>query len=985
MYRHLPHALIRTAALPVSDQNPTYPGPDADPADTIAWLTAVWGHMPFRRAVENASPDLAAAVVGMLTPDAAPDARAVRRVGLAVARYRLRATTRPSPFGLLAGIGPARFARETSVSHHAPHVHTRPDALWLDDQVARLEADPDVLQHCRVVADETIRRRADMLVLPHRTGVDGPTEARLRATAALVTILKKASTSVSVADLLDAVGETYPHVPREVILKAVGGLVRERFLHTDVQLPSTVADPLGCLADHPVPAVRATAATEPDVAMTNLVSGIEATVSTRVVQEAERALAVMARISPHPQGTPAWRGYQARFLETYSLGTLVPVLELIDPATGIGLPAGYRGSDAASTPTSLTERDEHLLALVQRAAAAGTPEIVLGAADIDALNLAEPGQVPSSTAMNVSVYARSAAAIDKGDFRVVCGGLSVASGVTLGRFLPLLQPGERDERISALAALPTLDEDAVRVQVSSPALRARTQNVARSVQAVPDLIAVGEHHQDATIRLADVAVGATTNRMFLVHLPSGRRIEPFVLNALEPVSATHPVARFLYELPRAHTAVMAPFSWGAAAGLPFLPRVRTGKVVLSEARWRLDRDDIEKPGVTAAYALDVWLDRWDVPDQVFLGAYDQRLRLDLTEPGHRQLLLNDVTRQGRVTLTEAPDLADYGWVGYANQLTMEFAATQEQVSAPDPLAGPVLARRGDARHPGSARTCLLKVYAPADLVDVVLDGQLRAELAREPRITEWWFTRYTDPDDHLRLRLRLRSPDDFGEVARHIAGWAARACQEGLISRIRWDTDIPETGRYGTGAVMEAAEAFFTADSRAALAQTASIPDGPADVDVPGGPEPDTWRAALTAASMIDIAYGFLGETECLDWFLQSPRAETSSRPDRSLQTWASHLADVEGGDLLIQTAHGERLLAAWARRRDALGRYAALLRSDSIDPAGVLGALLHMHHNRALGIDRDRELTILHAARQVAVSRVARLRRTTRQEVVPA
>ncbi|MBL0886899.1 lantibiotic dehydratase [Myceligenerans indicum] len=811
--------MIRTAALPVSDQSPVYPGPDARPTDTIDWLTTVWGHESFRRAVENASPDLAAAVAGTLAPGAAPDTRALRRIGLSVARYQLRATTRPSPFGLLAGVGPARFARATSISHQVPQVRIRPDALWLDDQIGRLEADPDVLRHCRVVADETIRRRADMLVLPHRTGIDGPAEARLRATDALVAILGNASAPVAVVHLLDAVGESYPEVPHSVVLKAVVGLVREGFLHTDVRPPSTIADPMGHLAAHRAPAVRAAAETEPDAVMTNWVTGMEATVSTRVARETERALAVMARISPHPHGAPAWREYHARFLETYSLGTLVPVPELVDPATGIGLPAGYRGADAAVAPAALTDRDAYLLALVQRAAAAGAREIVLRAADVDALSVAEPGQVPASTAMNVSVYSRSAAAIDKGDFRVVCGGLSLASGVTLGRFLPLLEPGERDERIAALAALPTLDESAVRVQISSPALRARTQNVTRSVQAASDVIAVGEHHQDATIRLADVAVGATTSRMFLVHVPTGRRIEPFVLNALEPVSATHPVVRFLYELPRAHAVVMAPFSWGAAAGLPFLPRVRTGKVVLSEARWRLDRNDIDRPDVAPPYALDVWLDRWDVPDRVFLGSYDQRLRLDLTEPGHRQLLLKDVTRQGRVTLTEAPDLAEYGWIGYANQLTMEFAATQAPAPAPEPLAGLVLARRGDARHPGSARTCLLKVYTPADLADVVLDGALRAELAREPRITDWWFTRYTDPDDHLRLRLRLHSPDDFGVVARHIAGWVAQARQEGLVRRILWDTDTPETGRYGTGAVLEAAEAFFMADSRAALAQ----------------------------------------------------------------------------------------------------------------------------------------------------------------------
>lgn len=988
MYRHLPHALIRTAALPVSDQHPAFPGPDADPEHLLGWLRALWAQATFRAAVQNASPDLASAVVTVLTATPAQDVRAVRRITLSVARYHLRATTRSSPFGQLAGIGPARFSEATEptqVTHSAPRVRTRPDALWLDAKIAVLESDAEVLEHCQVVADATARRHGDTLVLPNRPGSDGPTEARLHATPALTMILETASRPIRVTVLLDAVQQQYPHVPRDVARNAIIGLVRERFLHTDARPPATAPDPLAYLAKHPAQTVRDVATTWTEDAttegksgaMTDLVSGTSVTVSAKVAREVERALAVMARTSPHPHGTPAWRAYRSRFLEAYSLGTLVPLIDLIDPVKGIGLPDGYRGADEQDTSKAVTGRDEHLLALVQQAAVTGAPEIILTASDIDALTTdqASASQVPSNTAMNITVHAASATAIDQGKFRVVCGGLSVASGVTAGRFLPLLDPSDRAERVEALAGLPTLDRDAVRVQISGAALRARTQNVARTDQIVPDLIAVGEHNQDATIRLADLAVGATTSRMILVHLPTGRRIEPFVLHALEPVSATHPIVRFLYELPRAHTTVMAPFSWGAAGSLPFLPRVRTGRVILSEAQWKLGVGDIDQDRtkgsgqVDPSYMLDVWLDRWGVPDHVFLGAYDRRLRLDLAEPGHRQLLLHEVRRQGRVTLTEAPDLTDYGWIGHAHQLTVEFAATQPSATAPESLAGPALVRRQDARQPGAARSCLLKIYTPADIMDTLLTDVLDADLARETRIQDWWFIRYRDPDDHLKLRLRLRDPDDFGAVARRMADWAAQARESGMVSRIRWETDTPEIGRYGTGLALDAVEEFFVADSRAAVAQAGSSTHDLADQVKTGDLEESTWHAAVTVASMVDLARGLLGQVDGLNWLLRRPRRDAAERPDRSMQLLASRLAGPEGPTLMGQTEHGQQLIATWGRRRDALGQYAEQLRSAGTDPTEVLGALLHMHHNRALGIDRDRETMILRAARQTALT----------------
>lgn len=1016
MYRHLPHALIRTAALSVADQLPVYPGPGAEAAHTLEWLQTVWAHETLRTAVQDASPVLATAVVSLLNAGTDQDQHSMRRTALSVARYHLRATTRPGPFGLLAGIGPARFTdtQATQVTHTTPRVQTRPDALWLDAKLAELESDPAVIEHCQVVADETVRRHGDVFVLPHRPGSQGPAEARLRATGALTTILNLTLHPTSVAVLLDTAGQHYPQVPREVVRNTVIGLVRERFLHTDVRPPATAPDPLAHLAAHPVQAVRDIATSwvdtnrtgnpRPDVTWTEgtktragtnvmnaLVSGTSAAVSAKVARELERALTVMARTSPHPYGTPAWRAYRTRFLEAYSLGTLVPVTDLIDPVTGIGLPAGYRGASEQESSRDVTGRDEHLLALVQQVSATGAREIDLTAADVDTLaaDMETPTQVPSNLGMNVSVYAASPAAIDEGQFLVVCGGLSVASGITAGRFLPLLDSADHTERVAALATLPTLDQDAVRVQISAAALRVRTQNVARSDHIVPDLIAVGEHNQNATIRLADLAVGATTSRMILVHLPTGRRIEPFVLNALEPTSATHPVVRFLYELPRAHTTVMAPFYWGAAGSLPFLPGVRTGRVILSEAQWKLSLRDIDQDHfephrtkgrgqVDPSDALDVWLDRWGVPDHVFMGSYDRRLRLDLTERGHRQLLAHEVIKQGRVTLTEAPDLVDYGWAGHAHQLTIEFAATQVPAPAPEPLAGPVLVRSQVARQPGTARSCLLKIYAPTDLMDTLLSDMLDAELARDTRIRDWWFIRYRDSDDHLKLRLRLHEPDYFGAVARHMADWAERAHQDGMVARICWDTDTPEVGRYGTGAVLEAAEEFFVTDSRAALAQTtACVGDGP-DHGLADGLEEGAGREALTVASMVDLAQGLLGQAQGLDWILRRPRRDTAQRPGRAMQRLASRMAGPAGPGLLGQSENGRHVLAAWQVRREALGRYAVRLRSAGIDPAEVLGALLHMHHNRALGIDREREAMILRATRQSGLTIAATSPSTT-------
>jgi class I lanthipeptide synthase len=71
------------------------------------WLSQVWACEPFAAAVTLASPSLAAQVERILAGEQLP-LRQVRRTVLSILRYRLRATSRATPFGLFAGVAPVR-------------------------------------------------------------------------------------------------------------------------------------------------------------------------------------------------------------------------------------------------------------------------------------------------------------------------------------------------------------------------------------------------------------------------------------------------------------------------------------------------------------------------------------------------------------------------------------------------------------------------------------------------------------------------------------------------------------------------------------------------------------------------------------------------------------------------------------------------------------------------------------------------------------
>jgi thiopeptide-type bacteriocin biosynthesis protein len=972
------------------------------------WITQVWADATRAAAIELAAPLLATAIRDVLNGGRQPP-RAVRRTATSLARYLLRMQHRATPFGLFAGPAPVSIGGTARVKWgKEPRAFARADAEWLNDVITALEHNWEVLRHLPVVTDPTCTVRGAWVAVAHQPGKDSPTDTTLRRTRAVEAVLALARTPITVGDLAAKVQGDYPSTPTAVIEDMVCSLVAHRVLLTSLHAPMVCDDALGHLiaqldatggaatsagaalaeelreihelltlhdiaAQGEQQALRAQATAQMHVLtgptartlVVNVRPDCAIVLPTAVTREAERALEVISRISPYPNGSPAWQDYRVRFLERYSMGAIVPLRDLIDPDTGLGFPVGYRGTVLKRPVLATTRRDEHLLAVAQSAALNNQREVVLTEEDIEALSLGEPTQHPAHVELCFTVLSPTLDDLQHGRFELVTGGLSLAAGTTTGRFLTMLDQPDRDRMTALYAALPTLAAGAVRGQVSSPPLRLPTRNVGRAPAVVPHVFSIGEHNPDATLDLDDLGVVADSRRLYLASVSTGRLIEPSVMNAVELSSATHPLVRFVCELHRSHTAILTPFAWGAAARLPFLPEVRVGRTVLSAACWRLgarDLGDDSDDGRDWIFRFTNWRIRYGVPRTVYVGGNDQRLRLDLDIAAHQQLLRAELDRHGTVSLHEAPDEAAFGWLGHAHQVTASFASDQQPSTAPD-CSTAVVVNRNAARLPGATQWAYLKLYGNADrapeLLTVHLPWLLGEWGADEPT---WWFTRYSDPDSHLRLRLRLSDPRAFGDAAQRVAAWASELLTEGLLQRVQWDTDEPETGRYGTGDLLEAAERFFVADSAAALAQMAL-------------PVPDGLRPSVTAASFVDIAAALLGSvTAGRAWLTTNFLRSDGDAVPRNVLVTALRLASPDPDCVALRALpSGDDVTTAWALRHGALAAYRRALETNGVDPAAVLPSLLHMHHNRTAGIDPDAEATCRRLARAVALSWTAR------------
>ncbi|MFD4347401.1 lantibiotic dehydratase [Streptomyces coelicoflavus] len=966
----------------------------------------------FAEALEHASPVLAARIRSMRTSPA-PSPRDVRRAALSVARYLLRSLHRATPFGLFAGVTVAGFGPQARTSWGGEHVAVgRAGAEWLAAVVERMETCPDLLERLPVVVNNTLMSRGDRLVVPFQSAARGhrfrAVEASLALTEPVRAVLTAAREPVGGGELADKLEAEFPKAGPEKVRKLLAELIRRRVLITGLHAPSTESDALGHLLDQlrmadaeTLPALAEpvrelgeirTALTkcasrgERDRAaaqMRALVPGLrrhpvalDLRLDARLVlpdaiaRETERAALLLARVSARPYGAAAWGAYHQRFYERYGIGTMVPLQEAVADS-GIGYLEGYPGSSPGARRPRLSTRDDALVRLAQSAALDGRDEVVLTDELIDALDVGpdEP-RLPPHLEVGVRIHAAGVDELRRGQFRLEIVSVSRGAGVTTGRFLGILAPADRSALATELSDLPTADDDTVPAQLSFPPLLPESAHVTRAPQVLPTAISLQEHRvpADDVLVPADLAVGCDGRRMYLADPERGRRIEAVAMHALNLRTHTPPLVRFLTELPRAQYAQVTVFDWGAAQAMPFLPRLRYGRTVFVPARWRVEALELPgraRPRTEWDTALTEWRARRRLPRRVHLMEGDRRLFLDLDDAGHRTLLRHHLDRTRQAVLVEAAEPGAFGWCeGRAHEVVVPLRATRPSPWPKLPAPTPARAlSTAQTQTPAASPVLLAALYGDARRQDVLLSRHL-PDLLERLGGPQWWFIRFRDPEQHLRLRIALPTPEAFAETARTVSAWADELRDVGLLADLRYLTSYREAGRWGSGAAWDAAEDVFRADSRAVVTQLAQ----------PRRPQ----KRTLVAAHAVSIASAFLGSPDAGSRWLIDHIPPTAPGPvPRSQFTDAVHLAD-PGDDwaALRTTPGGAAVVSAWADRDAALAAYRRHLpgpHTQGIDLDDVLTSLLHVHFVRHVAVNFPEEEVCLHLARAAALAWTAR------------
>ncbi|GDY51992.1 hypothetical protein SVIO_026150 [Streptomyces violaceusniger] len=485
-FRAEPIGLLRvpllSRAAPAVTQTHTHTVDPQDRNDVRRYIDALNADGRLEEALAISSPSLHRAVE-TLRGDTPMRPTALRKLALSATRYVLRAASRPTPFGLLAGVAPVAFADTCRVRTGTRHRKAaRPDHAWLLGVIAPWETDPTVLRGLRVVVNDLGFARGERWVLPgaHSTtdpvatdqqGAPGRQHARerpqdraqdmsVRHSGPVRTILHAAQFPVLAQDLLNRLDQTYPQVPTSAKEHLLTGLVRQGFLLTELRPPLSEPDPLRHVidtlkaADQPAKADRLATirdlldeygahrtgngpgAWHTTVQAMNRLHAHEQTVHVdmrvdtditlprEVLREAERAATALRIAAPQSTPPPELREYHRAFLERYGTGQAVPLRDVLDPHTGLGPPAGYDHPHSDRQASQPGEPGEHNRARDAVLSELALTAIATGAREValdDATldRLRAPETPPAPLELCARLTGASPQAVERGDFALV--------------------------------------------------------------------------------------------------------------------------------------------------------------------------------------------------------------------------------------------------------------------------------------------------------------------------------------------------------------------------------------------------------------------------------------------------------------------------------------------------------------------------------------------------------------------------------------
>lgn len=334
--------------------------------------------------------------------------------------------------------------------------------------------------------------------------------------------------------------------------------------------------------------------------------------------------------------------------------------------------------------------------------------------------------------------------------------------------------------------------------------------------------------EEGIISVHDIYVGVRNNRVILINQQTGQEIIPRVSTAHNYAYNCLPVYKFMACLQEEYHKGYYEYTLNLGnipSMVNFVPRIQYEEFIFRPASWKIPTHPIRKlkeqaftnfhEELLALFAAEGW------PEVFSVNENGTPVHIDIRNHLGAFLLANMVAAPHLFIFEVIGAAPDEQWMqaksgGYHHEILLPFR--NEVFKAKPAMKVPRIVKE----LPGVPRSVTpstewlyFKIYAGAATVEKLIGERLPVlleEWKKDHLINSFFFLRLTDPDYHLRLRVKPTDYAAIGAILKSFNAFFSPELESGFIQKIQIDTYRREVERYG-GPLVVPSEELFCIDS----------------------------------------------------------------------------------------------------------------------------------------------------------------------------
>lgn len=337
-----------------------------------------------------------------------------------------------------------------------------------------------------------------------------------------------------------------------------------------------------------------------------------------------------------------------------------------------------------------------------------------------------------------------------------------------------------------------------------------------------------------TISLTDLYIKMIDKRIVLFHKELNKEVKIFHSTAHNFDYNSLPVYQFLCDLQHQDISTALVLNIGDTNYLmyDYIPRITFGNdIIFTPALWRVYQNEVSgikaKNNTESIKKLREYLSAKKVNRYFFISQGDNKLLIDTENDNLLLFLVDELRSKEMVTLTEC--LYDLEADEFNNEIVIPMINrnyTAFKTELDHHLFNNNIA---DNKFIPGNKWLYYKIYCGNKFSDKILQDvfpDLLTQLNEEQLIKKWFYIRYSDPDNHIRLRLEINDNDltHTAQIITTFNDYFDKYINEGIINKVEMGTYDREYERY-EGEFIDTAEHIFHYDSKLTVNLLKNIPN----------------------------------------------------------------------------------------------------------------------------------------------------------------